>query len=917
MAYTLQLLHLADGEAGLLAAQTAPILAALVDRFDDTYANTLILSGGDNFIPGPFLAAGTDSSLSALSAIGSTGFARPDTAIHNALGVEVSAIGNHEFDLGSNVFADSFRASGNWPGAQYALVTANLNFSGDSALRGVADATLGGTAGNAFAGMEASSVKARIAPWVTVTEGGEKIGLLGATTQRLASISSPSGTTVLGTPGNDDMALLASQLQPVINQMIAAGINKILLMAHLQNIANEQALASLLTGVDIILAAGSNTRLGDADDVAAEFPGHAANFAGTYPLQTTGADGNPVLIVNTDNEYTYLGRLVVDFDDNGVILPASINPALNGAYASTQQVLNTAYGTDIAQAFAAGSKGAQVQEITNTVQAVINAKDGAVSGFTNVYLEGERVFVRSQETNLGNLTADANLGALTGALGTDAATTFVASLKNGGGIRAQIGAVSSAGGSAEKLPPLANPAVGKAAGGVSQLDIENSLRFNNGLMAVDLSPEDLKAILEHGVAAGANQGRYPQIGGVRFSYDPNAAANARVSDIALIDQNGGIVAKVMDNGVVLPGAPAKITLVTLNFMANGGDGYPFKTLGENFRYLLTDGTLSAPVDPALNFTASDVVPANMLGEQAALQTYLQQRHSTAETAFAVADTDQANDTRIQNTDFRADTVLTLGATTRGTANADALTGTIGEDALFGFDGNDTLDGGPDPDGSVRDFLFGGAGNDTYIVRSSLTGPSDLVYEGPDLPGTAGGAGDVDTIRSAGQFFRDFYSVGEILIIDEQANLDHPAGTYIVGGAGMGPTEIFGNSGTNFILAYGGTNTVRPGAGNDSISFGLFDLPQSANGVNTLVLEPGTGRDFVYDFETGVDKVDLRAFSGLTAAGLLATGTDVAAAGGASGYSHFYLGESGGVYSYVAFVGLSAAQLSAGDFLFAA
>lgn len=60
---------------------------------------------------------------------------------------------------------------------------------------------------------------------------------------------------------------------------------------------------------------------------------------------------------------------------------------------------------------------------------------------------------------------------------------FVAALKNGGGIRAQIGAVDVVSGA--KLPPLANPAAGKLSGGVSLLDIENSMRFNNGLMLCD------------------------------------------------------------------------------------------------------------------------------------------------------------------------------------------------------------------------------------------------------------------------------------------------------------------------------------------------------------------------------------------------------------------------------------------------
>ena len=82
--------------------------------------------------------------------------------------------------------------------------------------------------------------------------------------------------------------------------------------------------------------------------------------------------------------------------------------------------------------------------------------------------------------------------------------------------------------------------------------------------------------------------------------------------------------------MVLPGAPALISVVTLNFTANGGDGYPIKANGENFRYLLADGTLSAPVDEALDFTAPANVPANALGEQQAFGDYMQAFHGTPE-----------------------------------------------------------------------------------------------------------------------------------------------------------------------------------------------------------------------------------------------------------------------------------------------
>lgn len=681
--YTLQLLHLSDAEAGLLAEDTAPILAALVDRFDDQYANTLILSGGDNYIPGPFINAGTDPALNAL--IGATAPGRPDVAILNALGVEVSAIGNHEWDLGSAVYADAIRGAGAWVGAQYATVSANLDFSGDSAVKSLT--TTGG--------QDAASIKGKIAPWVTVTEGGEKIGILGATTQILERISSPSGTEVngfpkAGEPGDnsvevDDMDLLAAQLQPIIDQMLASGLNKIILQSHLQDLNNERALATKLHGVDIIMAAGSHTRLGDSTDVPGSFPGHGADFADTYPIVTAGTDGKTTLIVNTDNEYSYLGRLVVDFDANGdIVLPSiAANVDINGAYASNQQTLEAAYGADIAKAFAEGSKGDKVRDITDTVSGVIDSKDGKVFGYTDVYLEGERTFVRGQETNFGNLSADANGAFAQKALGDSA---FVVSLKNGGGIRAQIGAVDPATG--EKIGPAANPDAGKQEGGISQLDVENSLRFDNKLMVFDTTAAGLLAILEHGVAAGGNQGRFPQIGGVRFAYDPDLPAGHRITDVALIDENDTVLAVLVNDGIVNPLAPAKISVVTLNFTANGGDGYPTKANGENFRYLLTDGTVGPALDEAVDFTVAPNVPANALGEQKAFNDYISAHHATKETAFDEADTPMELDTRIQNLNFRTDTVIQSPTQTGGNGD-ERFVLTAGEDVVKGGQGIDT------------------------------------------------------------------------------------------------------------------------------------------------------------------------------------------------------------------------------------
>ena len=687
--FTLQLLHLSDGEAGLLASQTAPNLAALVDGFDGQYANTLILSGGDNFIPSPFLNAGTDPALNAISSVGKTNFARPDIAIHNLIGVEASGIGNHEWDLGSAVFIDAIRPDAAWGGARFPHLSANLDFSLDSAANGrFTDVPLDGATTSV---PEAETLKSRLVPTAVITKGGEKIGLLGVTTQILRSISSPSGTFAkgfpVGTTGVDDMDLLATQIQPYINELIAEGVNKIVLISHLQQIANEQLLATRISGVDIILAAGSNTRLGDVDDVAAAFPGHAATFAGDYPIVTSGIDGKPALIVNTDNEYTYLGRLVIDFDENGEVILSDL-PArrpINGAYAATIENVAAAWGVPANQlattAFAAGTKASAVKEVTDAVQSVINAKDGDVKGYTSVYLEGERNFVRSEETNFGNLSSDAN-AEFARAILNDGVP--VVALKNGGGIRAQIGSIAV--GSGEKLPPSANPTVGKLEGGISQLDIENALRFNNRLMVFDTTPQGLKNILEHGVAAGVLQGRFPQIGGISFAWDPTLPAGERVTTISLVGEAGQLQAALYD-GTFSPWAPSVIRLVTLNFLAgntaspdglaSGGDGYPMRANGSNFRFLLDDGTLGPVLDPTLNFTAAPALPANPLGEQQAFADFLGERHGTPATAYEVADTTPVEDRRIQNLSLRGNTVpfdidLTLGSDGVGSVGNETL-----------------------------------------------------------------------------------------------------------------------------------------------------------------------------------------------------------------------------------------------------
>ena len=143
----------------------------------------------------------------------------------NAMAGDASALGNHEFDLGSSVVSGAIAASGKWVGAQFPFVTSNIDVSADSALRGLSDASLGGTATNAFAGQEASAIAGKIAPYAVVTVNGERIGIVGSTTYELLIKTSPNGTRPKddGNDATSDLQEVAAYLQTGVDALRAHG----------------------------------------------------------------------------------------------------------------------------------------------------------------------------------------------------------------------------------------------------------------------------------------------------------------------------------------------------------------------------------------------------------------------------------------------------------------------------------------------------------------------------------------------------------------------------------------------------------------------------------------------------------------------------------------------------------------------
>ena len=615
--FTLQMLHAADMEGGIEALENAPRFSSVLNALKAEVKNTVIISAGDSYIPGPFFAAANNQSLREV--LGREGSGRADILMLNAMGFMAGALGNHEFDAGTDTLARLIAADGDYVGTAFPFLSANLDFSLDSNLASLV----------VEPGQEASTIPNSITKSVVITtSSGEKVGVVGMTTPRLRSLSVPGNVKVAPADPND-MAALAAIVQESVDALTATGINKIILTGHLQQISLDEAIAMHIKDVDIIISGGSNTLLADETDRL--HPGDTADRP--YPILTQSASGEPIAIVGTDGNYRYVGRLIVDFDAAGVLIPESIDTAVSGAFVTDEQgVIDTGNA----------EPAARVVEIIEAVRNVVTAKDGNIFGQTSVYLNGNRGSVRTEETNIGNLIAEANL-----AMGKRVDSTVVVSLKNGGGIRAPIGVTAYG----ELLPPPANALVGKAIGQISQIDIENTLRFNNGLTLLTLSAAELLEVIEHAVGAsggGSIPGRFPQIAGMAFSFDTSLPAGLRVQSLVIIDADGNLTDAIVQNGKIVGDADRTFRIVTITYLVDSGDSYPYANFPNTNRVDLTE----VMTEEQSGGQATFAVPGT---EQDAFAEYLAANFS--EVPFTVVDVGPENDERIQNLAFRTDSLV--------------------------------------------------------------------------------------------------------------------------------------------------------------------------------------------------------------------------------------------------------------------
>jgi 5'-nucleotidase len=209
---------------------------------DNPGAAAVLVSSGDNFLAGPEFNLSLQNGVPFFDAIGL-----------DLIGYDAFDIGNHEFDFGPDVLAD-FIESFSW--TEPPFLSANLDVSLEPRLAGLAAA-------------------GRIAESAIVMKRGEEIGIVGLTTPNLPFISSPRNVIV-----SPDVA---GEVQTEVDLLTAMGVDKIILISHLQDIFGDIALLAQLDDVDIVVAGGGDELLANPGDLI--IPGDGPIF-GPYPIRS-------------------------------------------------------------------------------------------------------------------------------------------------------------------------------------------------------------------------------------------------------------------------------------------------------------------------------------------------------------------------------------------------------------------------------------------------------------------------------------------------------------------------------------------------------------------------------------------------------------------------------------------------------
>lgn len=502
----------------------------------------LHITAGDHTIPGPFYQASAE-----VPELGAPGIG--DIELYNAMGLVANGMGNHEFDGGINDFARMLER------ADYPFVAANLDFSNVLVDPTAPEIEIGEDGTRRYL----NNGKVVRSTYIQVAD--QCIGVIGRAPADFFNVIKDPDNTLPGLDffggrdpeTNQPLVSAVEQVLDEVERLESQGIDKIILIDHAQDFTGDPLSANKLRGIDIIIAAGSTGFMAkpQADGPFNLLRPEDAPQA-DYPVVREDKDGESILVINSDQQFRYVGNLMVTFDENGRITRVD---GRSGPIATTEQGVQLLAAELGLPALTAPPR---VQQIFSSLQQTPTIQNAfKVVGTTTAPLNGNRADVRSRETNLGRLAADSTLWFTRQEF---PGIAIDVALKNGGGIRDTI------------LGPS-----------ITRLTIGAALAFDNKLAVLELTGRQLLATMENSVSrVPALDGRFPQIAGMTLEYDASfpgiqgqeeLTEASRVRNLSITKADGTVVNLVTGGAVDAGLLGETFVLATNDFLSTGGDGY--------------------------------------------------------------------------------------------------------------------------------------------------------------------------------------------------------------------------------------------------------------------------------------------------------------------------------------------------------
>lgn len=361
--------------------------------------------------------------------------------IMNELGYDVAIPGNHEFDFGM----DNFLKLANE--AKFPYISVNFT--------------------------DLRTNEKPFSAYKIIEAGGLKIAFIGLTTPETPSSSTPTnfmdenGNYIYGFLGGDDGTALYTAVQDAINSAYADGADYVFAIGHMGDYVYDEKWSS-------------RTVIEHTSGLSAFIDGHSHSVLEDF---VEDKDGKSVPLASTGTKLENIGKITITdnemtcelIEKSDYTVSADENTAENKAYRNM---------TD----FIAGIN-AQYGELIGTVVARTD-----VELTINDPETGDRA-VRSAETNLGDLCADAYR----------AATGAEIALVNGGGVRANI-----------------------AVGDITYGNIIDVQPFGNSLCVVEATGQQILDCLEMGALhCPEEDGSFIQVSGLTYQINKSVPSSVK------------------------------------------------------------------------------------------------------------------------------------------------------------------------------------------------------------------------------------------------------------------------------------------------------------------------------------------------------------------------------------------------------